>query len=63
MSEKEAPDQETEQTAFQTAGIPTPPPDQKDIAATDMLSDVVEVITDKVEHAMFPDANNTKKKE
>ncbi|WP_409341534.1 hypothetical protein [Paenibacillus sp. MBLB4367] len=40
----------TDQTAFETAGIPTPP-DQENITATDMVSEVVEEIIDNIEHS------------
>ncbi|WP_192894558.1 hypothetical protein [Paenibacillus contaminans] len=40
----------TEQTAFETAGIPTPP-DQENIAATDMISEAVEEMIDHLEHS------------
>ncbi|WP_165842172.1 hypothetical protein [Paenibacillus xerothermodurans] len=36
-----------EQTAFETAGIPTPP-DQQHIAATDPVSGIVEGIIDNI---------------
>lgn len=40
----------TEQTAFETAGIPTPP-NQENIAATDMISEAVEEMLDHIEHS------------
>ncbi|MBB6674702.1 hypothetical protein [Cohnella nanjingensis] len=39
-----------DQTAYMIAGIPTPP-DQQDIAATDMLSEAVGELTDELQHA------------
>lgn len=43
-----------EQTAFETAGIPTPS-DQEHIASTDMVSDVIEGIMDNIEEEFYPD--------
>jgi hypothetical protein len=40
MSEEEI----TDQTAFEAAGIPTPP-DEEDVTPTDMVSEAVEKIT------------------
>ncbi|MDQ0903784.1 MULTISPECIES: hypothetical protein [unclassified Paenibacillus] len=46
----------TEQTAFETAGIPTPS-DQENIAATDKISEMVKGIMDNIEHAFYPEAD------
>ncbi|MDF2717138.1 MAG: hypothetical protein K0R28_4063 [Paenibacillus sp.] len=43
-----------EQTAFETAGIPTPP-GQEHIASTDKISDVIEGIMDNIEEDLYPD--------
>jgi hypothetical protein len=40
----------TDQTAFETAGIPTPP-DQEAITPTDMVSEAVEEIMDNIRKA------------
>lgn len=44
-----------EQTAFETAGIPTPV-NQQDIAATDMISGAVADIMDNVEETITGEA-------
>ncbi|WP_238402840.1 hypothetical protein [Paenibacillus mesophilus] len=44
----------TGQTAFETAGIPTPP-DQEHIGSTDMISDVIEGIMDNIEEELYPE--------
>lgn len=43
----------TEQTAFETAGIPTPE-GQENIASTDKVSDVIQGIMDNIEHSIYP---------
>ncbi|MFD0870328.1 Uncharacterised protein [Chlamydia abortus] len=58
MSDERKPDLTDEQkitgqTAFETAGIPTPP-DQEDMGATDGISEVVEAILDNIEDNLFP---------
>jgi hypothetical protein len=45
-----------EQTAFETAGIPTPS-DQQDIASTDKISEVIEGIMDNIEDAIYPESD------
>lgn len=50
----------TEQTSFETAGIPTPP-DQQNIASTDKISDAVAAIMDNIEEAIYPDETNTRR--
>jgi UDP-glucose 6-dehydrogenase len=47
----------TDQTAFQIAGIPTPP-DQQDCAATDMLSEAVENIMDNLQKEFQGESDN-----
>ncbi|NHN30752.1 hypothetical protein [Paenibacillus agricola] len=46
----------TEQTAFETAGIPTPS-DQENISSTDKISEVIESIMDNIEDAIYPEAD------
>lgn len=48
-----------EQTAFETAGIPTPP-DQQHIAATDKLSEAVAAVTDNL--AQKPEKGKRRRK-
>ncbi len=50
MSDKQI----TDQTAFETAGIPTPP-DQENIGATDGISDAIEAIMDNIEDSFTTD--------
>jgi hypothetical protein len=50
MSDKQI----TDQTAFETAGIPTPP-DQENIGATDGISDAIETIMDNIEDSFTTD--------
>jgi hypothetical protein len=44
----------TEQTAFETAGIPTPS-DQENISSTDTISEVIEGIMDNIEDEIYPE--------
>jgi hypothetical protein len=44
----------TEQTAFETGGIPTPS-DQENIGSTDKISEAVEGMMDNIEHAIYPE--------
>ncbi|WP_176706351.1 hypothetical protein [Paenibacillus hemerocallicola] len=44
----------SEQTAFETGGIPTPS-DQENIGSTDKISEAVEGMMDNIEHAIYPE--------
>lgn len=50
----------TEQTAFETGGIPTPS-DQENIGATDIISEAVEGMMDNIERAIYPDEDTNRK--
>ncbi|MBD0383202.1 hypothetical protein [Paenibacillus sedimenti] len=50
----------TDQTAFETAGIPTPS-NQENIASTDKISEVIKGIMDNIEDGIYPETDRNHK--